>query len=340
MDDRFADLSPITLYEYETIGCLAFSFFNPFKNREIREDMGLPQYDCITPFSGLEFIQYLEKIIGGDYERKIHKIKKILKMMEHAGLLTHQGRLANAIFGDCYYALKELTHLQQGNMLWLGEAFGISFLQKILEGNVVHITGVNSQGEIGNGTGFLLNNKTVLTCKHVIADMTPNKRLEIQGNDYAYETYSSKELDIAVLVLDGIVDGAKVFPVFNDVDVLDEVLVMGYPPIPGSDRDYLLSQRGEVNAIVSSYLNGAKNLVLSSVTRPGSSGGPVISRDGYLVGMVVQQNSFEQSIGLDLPSIDRHMHHSSFYLAVEGRNLFDEIKKISPEIDIYFEDYR
>ena len=42
MSERFADLSPISCSEYETIGESAFYFFNPIKNRTIRQQMELP----------------------------------------------------------------------------------------------------------------------------------------------------------------------------------------------------------------------------------------------------------------------------------------------------------
>lgn len=344
MSERFSDLSPITYTEYENIAELAFWFFSPLQNRELRRKLGLPNTEeKVTPFNECNFFDFLCKE-DKDYVKKLHKIKRVLSLMERAEILTFEGNSNSALLGRHYYSLKELTNLQKRNSLWLGEAFGFPFLHEKLKANVVHITGITEYGDIGNGTGFVINSNTILTCKHVVSEMTPDNHLTIHGEQYTYKVKISEEQDIALLVLDKCIDSINCFPAFNDANILDEVVIMGYPPIAGADKDYMLSQKGEVNSIVNDYLSKTTNLILSSVTRPGNSGGPVISKSGYIVGMVMQFNtpteSASSSSSSSSSSITKDKACSPFYIAMQGKALFNGIKTIDPDVDISFEDYQ
>lgn len=346
MDERFADLSPITYAEYENIAQLALCFFSPLQNKQFRQIAESGNEDRIIPLNENSFFSFLCKI-DKTYDKKLHKIKRILSLMERAEILTFEGNGNSALLGRHYYSLKELTNLQRRNSLWLGEAFGFPFLQEKLKANVIHITGITKQGDTGNGTGFLINRNTILTCKHVISDMIPDDNLTILGEKYTYKVKKSEEYDISLLVLDKCIDSINCFPAFNDANILDEVIIMGYPPIVGADKDYLLSQKGEVNSVVNDYLCKTTNLVLSSVTRPGNSGGPVISKNGYIVGMVLQFNTSTKS-GFSSSSSscsstdkdDKEENCFPFYMAMQGKALFNGIKAIDPNVDIFFEDYQ
>ncbi len=339
MGERFADLRPISFSEYETIGTLAFYFFSPLENEKLKAEMGLPSEERIIPFSGMEFYNFLQQKYGKEYEGKLFKVKRILSLMERAELLTYEGNSRSALLGSTYYAMKVLTTLQRRNTLWLGEAFGFPYLHEKLKANVVHITGHGKDDRIGNGSGFLLNSNTVLTCKHVVTDMVPDERLDIAGKEYAYTVKTHESRDIALLTLAEAVDSVSNYPIFSEANTLDEVMIMGYPPITGADKDYMLSQKGEVNSVVYDYLSRTNNLVLSSITRPGNSGGPVISKSGYLVGMVTQFNVAGETVGSgsgDKEEQDRF----PFYMAMQGNTLYSGIKEIDPGIEVFFEDYQ
>ncbi len=339
MSDRFSDLSPISSVEYERIGRLALDFFNPLNSKEYRKILEMPYEGRIVPFSSFDFYSYLNKCVDRNFEKKLYKVKRILSLMEHAGFLTNEGHSNRALLGTYYYAIKELTELQQRNSLWLGEAFGLSYLQEKLKNNVIHITGQDKFQRIGNGTGFLINNKTVLTCKHVITDMSPDKKIRILEEEYTYKTKASSEQDVALLILDKEVVDIDGFPPIRDARILDEVIIMGYPPIPGTVNDCLLSQKGEVNATVYNYLTQTNGLILSSVTRPGNSGGPVISKDGYLIGMVTAFNVAGEQISTSI-SKEEKIDRFPFYTAIQGKSIFEAIQNIDPNIEIYFEDYQ
>jgi hypothetical protein len=58
--------------------------------------------------------------------------------------------------------------------------------------------------------------------------------------------------------------------------VLHQTLVLGYPPIPFSDRPVLVASRGEINALIDKYTAPHPHFVVSTVARGGFSGGPVL----------------------------------------------------------------
>ncbi|MEW8040449.1 MAG: serine protease [Candidatus Thiodiazotropha endolucinida] len=58
--------------------------------------------------------------------------------------------------------------------------------------------------------------------------------------------------------------------------VLYSTLLMGYPPIPFSDRPVLVASAGEVNALIDKYTGGHPHFIVSSMARGGFSGGPAL----------------------------------------------------------------
>ena len=67
------------------------------------------------------------------------------------------------------------------------------------------------------------------------------------------------------------------------------LLVFGYPPYPNHEPA-LHHSRAELHAIPKRIGRDKESLVISSVTRPGFSGGPVLSDRGMVIGVVEQEN--------------------------------------------------
>jgi len=74
----------------------------------------------------------------------------------------------------------------------------------------------------------------------------------------------------------------------------DEVLSLGYPI---SRESQLLPARAVIIDVRQDFISGMGFLQLSLLSLPGISGGPVVNRDGELVGMNVD-TAFVQSLGL------------------------------------------
>lgn len=58
--------------------------------------------------------------------------------------------------------------------------------------------------------------------------------------------------------------------------VLHKTLLLGYPPIPFSDRPVLVASSGEINASIDKYDGGHPHFIVSTMARGGFSGGPAL----------------------------------------------------------------
>lgn len=58
--------------------------------------------------------------------------------------------------------------------------------------------------------------------------------------------------------------------------VLYQTLVLGYPPVPFSDRPVLVAARGEINAMIDKFSGAHPHFIVSCMARGGFSGGPTL----------------------------------------------------------------
>lgn len=101
-------------------------------------------------------------------------------------------------------------------------------------------------------------------------------------------------VDVAALKVEGI--ECPAIPLGSHLDdwfsgpefVLNDVLVLGYPPIPTSKDPVLNAARGEVNAVVDRYTGKHPHFVVSTTARGGYSGGPCLSEWDYALGLVTE----------------------------------------------------
>jgi hypothetical protein len=78
------------------------------------------------------------------------------------------------------------------------------------------------------------------------------------------------------------------FVVGHQSHLLQEVLLFGYPNIPGTNNPLLTVHRGEINAHFHTRA-GEQLCLISNYAAPGSSGGPLIDSKGALVGVLVER---------------------------------------------------
>lgn len=72
----------------------------------------------------------------------------------------------------------------------------------------------------------------------------------------------------------------------DDDFILNEVLILGFPPIPLSKQKTLFASRAQINAVVDLIQTPHVHFILSSMARGGFSGGAVISEWGFALGVV------------------------------------------------------
>ncbi|WP_050523532.1 S1 family peptidase [Pseudorhodobacter wandonensis] len=101
--------------------------------------------------------------------------------------------------------------------------------------------------------------------------------------------------------LPGIPLGGHLDDWINDEQfVLNEVLVLGFPPIPLAKSNILVTSRGQINAVVDLTVAEHVHFIVSTMARGGFSGGVVLSEWGVAMGMVTSsllKNDMPEELG-------------------------------------------
>lgn len=156
--------------------------------------------------------------------------------------------------------------------------------------SVVKITGVaESCSRAQEGSGFVYSAQRVVTNAHVVAGMRlPRVRVGDRGQVYAAQVVVfDPRRDLAVLAVQGL--SAPNLPLGGPLGRGDEAAVAGFP-LDGPYRVDAARVRSQVRASGADIFGspGVVRQVYSLYTRvePGNSGGPLLSPDGRVAGVV------------------------------------------------------
>ncbi len=157
-------------------------------------------------------------------------------------------------------------------------------------------------GFLATGSGFALDEHTLITNRHVVANA---KHIEVSTYDgriiQATAASTTTVADIAIVTTEeslgtSYADRAEDDPVEGDV-----ITVVGYP---GGGR--LTTTSGVVLGKTTDTAGGAVGQVLASTAQvePGSSGSAVFNASGQVVGVVYAVNSAEQSFIIPISTLN------------------------------------
>ncbi len=297
---RYSELAPFTIQEQEDFAMLAIYFFSPLNNEKLRKELNLPVKDHSTiPLSVLDFFNWYGQNGGGDLFKKRQRICEFFNMLCGKNFLSNlgiRGNGAGILFRECYYFMLELTEIEKKGHLFLGKYLGLEFIANKIKQNLVHITG-KIKHDLHAGSGILITSQVILTCGHVLSDMKVDDHVKISGIKYKIKTQAvHPDVDFGVIILESPVEPFCKDIALRSSTILEKIIIAGFPKIPSKLNDCPIMQSGEIAGRIESSLHNGPLELFTAISRPGNSGGPVISSDGKLLGIVTGNLERKQEV--------------------------------------------
>ena len=288
----------------------------------------------LHPLTAEDFIKFLELSRAFSKTPNGFLVMNFLQQMVSKGLLVYAGQGRSPVLGlkDHYLYIEMGLEARRGSFR-LVRLLGPEFLYKLCAPSLVHITGTNENGDVVGGTGFVVNTSYVLTCRHVVSDMKLKHRQTIQGREYtvnAKSVHQHPSIDVAVIRVDGPPLSPLKGALFQPPVVAKTVYTLGYPKLPMLREASVTMQHGAVTNQSVTSLEGDNLFLYSAISRPGNSGGPVMSEDGYVVGLSI------------VDSAGKYVENDAFsphYAGIPAQVVVKAVKDLGLGIELVFEGY-
>lgn len=188
--------------------------------------------------------------------------------------------------------------------------YGFEYIYRTYKDSIVPLVWEKTNGDYAVGTGFAYLGG-IVTAKHCVTDVT---NLQIKGykaselKDAKIYISDNPGLDLAFIETNRYQE-PQLF--CEDGEVMQDVLVMGYPKIPAF-TNFLTAEKATISSKASSritptkgaiaafgteYLARIEAMLITAKIKGGNSGGPVINSNGCLVGIACQVPNYEGDIG-------------------------------------------
>ena len=273
---------------------MACTFFNAAKLADSYKLIGreVPKGRNLEPLTANDFLKCLEVSNAFPKPPNGLRVMQLIDGMVSGGLLVRagHGNRSFAGMGDHYVHVTTEWDARREHFRY-APVLGPEFLYYLCAPGLVHITGTGKKtGDAAAGTGLIVHPSYVLTCRHVVTDMLVDQKQTIQGQEYAVNegsVFRHPAVDVAVIRVDGPPMSPLQGAVFQRPVVGQTVHTLGYPRLPGLRDANVTIQPGAVTNEAVKSLSGEDLFLYSAISRPGNSGGPVVSEDGYVVGLSI-----------------------------------------------------
>lgn len=282
MGKRYSELSHLTIEEQKYM-CIYICNFFSISNIEKYGKKSEINNSSIPP-KLIDFFNYC-KGQGLDLMPKRQRITELVNLLKYNNVLESLG---GSDITETLMFTKELSNREKKGYLWLGKALGASYIGQEIKHDIAYIEGITTGGDMTVGTGILISTGIVLTCAHVVDDITV-KKVKIKDKELSVKKYTSHDkVDVAIIELSDPVPLNSKDIAFRDSQLLEPIVIAGYPTVPRSLKSCFTLQNGEISGHISETYDGYPLDLFSAIARPGNSGGPVLGLDGCITGIVTR----------------------------------------------------
>lgn len=247
-----------------------------------------------------EFVRQPEYVMGN-----MKEIIRIVQKFKFDGDLLSMGFLRPGLTNNwekelltCVKFDDEIADYGSYDFAYLG----FFHIANYFSSSVRPIVITKKDGDLDIGTGFLLFAPNILiTAGHVIKEaeyvhITNQQGILVEVSEVIFP--KNPNIDIAIIVISNPVFEGIPFFKLHESQVLENVMTIGYPPIPGFDALQLYEtssinnsykfSKGQIVGHDNAYLDGLEYLIINAKVKGGNSGSPVINHQGFVVGLIVQ----------------------------------------------------
>lgn len=201
-----------------------------------------------------------------------------------------------------YNANSDYTKYLFDRKLILNTIYGWNYIIEKYANSVIKIQHLDKNGDYHIGTGFYFTIKNpknnmitslIVTNKHVLENAKEIKLFTKNEEEIKFiKALIDENRDIGFVLLKKQLEKTSTFHFNPKVEILSEIVTIGYPSIPMTKECYQVYHKGEINSFVEDYENN-KLFLFSAKTSSGNSGSPILDKYGMVVGMVTEE-LFEQ----------------------------------------------
>lgn len=219
-------------------------------------------------------------------------VHETLKKLEEANILIDGTTLLSIDAPiDAEYTCTKYGMLMYTHDLIVNVIHDWNFIINRYCNSVFMIENMDGNGETSLGTGFFtrIDGVPIIVTNAHVFDKSTKIKVKNKNEITVEHTYIYKDdnADLGIIILKNDPSVLQ-FYISTEAAILSEIITIGYPTIPMTQKPYQLYHKGEVNSFVKDY-NNNDLFLFSAKSSSGNSGSPVIDRFGLVAGIVTQE---------------------------------------------------